>query len=104
MKNVCIRAPLSLVEELKGKGTNLSDITVTYWKSLSSSITVDPQQASVQSKIFEYIKEDPTIPYQYGRDDLRTERILKARLLADQIQSTESQISVAMVEWERMRS
>ena len=73
-------------------------------KEYTGPKVIDPQQASVQSKIFEYIKEDPTIPYQYGRDDLRTERILKARLLADQIQSTESQISVAMVEWERMRS
>lgn len=103
MTNVCVRAPLSLVTELRTKGTNLSEITVSYWKSLSSS-PIDEHFQTVQSKISEYIQIDPSIPRQYSLDDLATERILMFKLALDGIDATASDISAAMVAAERVRA
>jgi hypothetical protein len=103
MTNVSIRAPLSLVEELRGKGTQLSEITVSYWRSLSST-PIDPRFASIQSKIFEYIQEDPALPQKYSRDEEVVERIVMARLLIDKLEATASDISAAMVAAEKVRA
>jgi hypothetical protein len=84
---------------------NLSEYVVSLMEAnTTTGKLIDPAQATVQSKIFEYIQEDPALPGKYSRDEFVVERMLMARLLSNQIAATESQISAALTAYEKVRS
>jgi hypothetical protein len=97
MTNVSIRAPLSLVEELKGNGTNLTDITVAHWRTLST-VKVDPRAATIQTKLIAAVNEKPSLKRDWQNDDVSCEAFIRAHYLLDEFDRaiTSSEISTAM--------
>jgi hypothetical protein len=98
MMNVCIRAPVDLVRQLKQTGMDeLSEFTVKHWRTLVNTPT-DPLMATVQTKLCAAVGEKPSLKQEWIRDDVRCEAFIRAHYLLDEFDKaiTSNHISVAM--------
>jgi hypothetical protein len=97
MTNVSIRAPVSLVETMREKGTDFSSITVAYWRSLHTA-PVDPFIKDLQTVLSEFSTTlRPRFKTEYDNDSLAAERIAYAHLALYHMENaTPSQIGEVM--------
>lgn len=102
MTNVCIRVPISIVEQLRGNGINLSENVLEHWRTITTASPTDPTKAKVETLIRELIVSTPTIVSTYKWDETKGESLVFSYLKRYGLTATKTEISeiISPIIWE----